>query len=478
MKFPFIAGAVITSGLCWYFANDLSGNYWYLLWVAPIPVLISSFRLSPKGTFLVAFIAYLLGRLSWLSYLLMVLPVPLAIFFTVLLPLIFALIVLLTRKIVLKNRDGWSAFAFPVSWCLFEFLLFKFSPDGTAGSVAYTQSNFLPVVQVASVTGILGISFLATLFASAIAVGSHFRFKNMKGALAFAFSLMIISVIFGVIRLNSKSSNRGELAAGLVVLDEKFHSETNHPDTANEMRTANLYAAEIGRLAQRGAQVVVLPEKIVTATPATGTGMKNIFLNAAVVNHVAVIAGYTQLMNDRTKLNKALVISNKGELLSDYQKVNLFEGEQRSGFVQGKQISVFHLNNISSGVAICKDMDYSDFIRKYDENKTRVMYVPAWDFIKDGWLHSRMAILRGVENGYSIVRTARQGQLTISDHKGRVLYETSSTNDKTAMLVGKFQLAETKTIYSRFGDWFGYLIVIAAIILILVRAKRKKVTKS
>jgi apolipoprotein N-acyltransferase len=239
-----------------------------------------------------------------------------------------------------------------------------------------------------------------------------------------------------------------------------------------------LYAAEIGRLAQRGAQVVVLPEKIVTATPATGTGMKNIFLNAAVVNHVAVIAGYTQLMNDRTKLNKALVISNKGELLSDYQKVNLFEGEQRSGFVQGKQISVFHLNNISSGVAICKDMDYSDFIRKYDENKTRVMYVPAWDFIKDGWLHSRMAILRGVENGYSIVRTARQGQLTISDHKGRVLYETSSTNDKTAMLVGKFQLAETKTIYSRFGDWFGYLIVIAAIILILVRAKRKKVTKS
>src|SRR5262245_28906784 len=127
MKFYFVAGAVITSGLCWYFANDLSGNYWYLLWFAPIPVLITSFRLPAKTAFLVAFIAYLLGRLSWLPYLLTVLPVPLAVFFTVLLPLIFALIVLLTRKMVLRNRNGWSAFAFPVFCCLFEFLLFKFS---------------------------------------------------------------------------------------------------------------------------------------------------------------------------------------------------------------------------------------------------------------------------------------------------------------------------------------------------------------
>ena len=474
MKFPYVAGAVITSGLCWYFANDLSGDYWFLLWFAPVPVLITSFRSSAKRTFLVAFIAYLLGRLSWLSYLLNVLPVPLAIFFTVFLPLVFALIILLNRKIVLRNQNGWSAFAFPAFWCLFEFLLFKFSPDGTAGSMAYTQSNFLPVVQIASVTGILGISFLVTLFPSAIAVGFNFRFKKMKGPLAFAFLLIIISILFGLVRLNSRPSSEGELTAGLVGIDEKFHSESDHPDTAKEMETANLYAFEIGRLARLGAQVVVLPEKVVTATPATETAIKNIFLNAAFLNHVAIVAGYTQLASNTTKLNKALTVSDKGALLSDYQKVNLFEGEARSGFMPGKEISVFDLNNVPSGVAICKDMDYSGFIRKYDQNKTMVMYVPAWDFIKDGWLHSRMAILRGVENGYAIVRTARQGQLTISDHKGKVLYEASSTNNKAAELTGKFPLMATKTVYSQFGDWFGYLMTIMAIVFILVRVKRNR----
>jgi apolipoprotein N-acyltransferase len=474
MKFYFVAGAVITSGLCWYFANDLSGNYWYLMWVAPIPVLIASFRVPARTAFFISFIAYLLGRLSWLPYLLAVLPLPLAIFFTLLLPLICALTVLLIRKIVLQTRTGWSAFAFPVFWCVFEFLLFRFSPDGTAGSIAYSQSNFLPVVQTASVTGILGISFLITLFPSAIAVGSHFRFKKMKGSLGIAFLLILISLIFGSVRLKSKSRNGGEITAGLTVLDEKYHSETDHPDTAKEMKTANLYADEITRLAQQGAQVVVLPEKIVNVASVTEAAMKSIFMHTATNNHIAIVAGYTRLTNDNIKLNKALVISAKGELLSDYQKVNLFEGEARAGFVPGKDISVFDMNSFASGAAICKDMDYSGFIRKYDKNNIVIMYVPAWDFIKDGWLHSRMAILRGVENGYAIVRTARQGQLTISDYKGEVLYEASCTNNKATTLTGRFSLTTTRTIYNQFGDWFGYLVLVGAIIFILLRIKPKK----
>jgi apolipoprotein N-acyltransferase len=297
----------------------------------------------------------------------------------------------------------------------------------------------------------------------------------MKGSSVIAFSIIFISIIFGIIRLKSIPSNHAGLTAGLAVLDEKFHSETDHPDTTKEMKTANLYAAEINRLAQQGVQVVVLPEKIVSTIPAAETTIKNIFLNAAASDHIAIVAGYTQFTSDNTKTNRALVISAKGELLSDYQKVNLFEGETRSGFIPGNEISVFDLNNIASGVAICKDMDYSGFIRKYDKNNTLVMYVPAWDFIKDGWLHSRIAILRGVENGYAIVRAARQGVLTISDHRGKVLYEANCTNNKAATVTGKFPLETTKTIYSQFGDWFGYLIAIIATIFILLRIKRKNI---
>ncbi len=457
-----IVAAIIVSGVCWYLSCNLSGNYWYLLWVAPIPVLLLAFHVSAKQAFVFSFVAYLIGRLSWLSYLLIVVPLPLAILFTILLPLIFAFIILLTRKIVSLKQSAFSAFAFPVLWSSFEFLLFKFSPDGTAGSIAYTQANFLSIVQIASVTGILGITFLVTLFPFAVAVAIYYRNnKKLIAPLSIIFSLIVIPIIFGVIRMNNESSNQNAITVGLATVDEKFHSETNNPKFEDEVRVAKLYAEQVAKLAKQGAQVVVLPEKIVNVAFEFAFPVKSTIANAATNNHVTIVTGYTHF-NESMKQNMALAISQEGRLLADYQKVNLFEGEARNGFIPGKETAAFTLYNIPSGIAICKDLDFQNFMRKYDENNVQILYVPAWDFVKDGWLHSRMAILRGVENGYAIVRTARQGELTISDYRGKVLYEASSTNNNAATLIGKISPQTTKTIYSRFGDWFGFINLIAA----------------
>ncbi len=457
-----IVAAIIVSGVCWYLSCNLSGNYWYLLWVAPIPVLLLAFHVSAKQAFVFSFVAYLIGRLSWLSYLLIVVPLPLAILFTILLPLIFAFIILLTRKIVSLKQSAFSAFAFPVLWSSFEFLLFKFSPDGTAGSIAYTQANFLSIVQIASVTGILGITFLVTLFPFAVAVAIYYRNnKKLIAPLSIIFSLIVIPIIFGVIRMNNESSNQNAITVGLATVDEKFHSETNNPKFEDEVRVAKLYAEQVAKLAKQGAQVVVLPEKIVNVAFEFAFPVKSTIANAATNNHVTIVTGYTHF-NEGMKQNMALAISQEGRLLADYQKVNLFEGEARNGFIPGKETAAFTLYNIPSGIAICKDLDFQNFMRKYDENNVQILYVPAWDFVKDGWLHSRMAILRGVENGYAIVRTARQGELTISDYRGKVLYEASSTNNNAATLIGKISPQTTKTIYSRFGDWFGFINLIAA----------------
>jgi apolipoprotein N-acyltransferase len=57
----------------------------------------------------------------------------------------------------------------------------------------------------------------------------------------------------------------------------------------------------------------------------------------------------------------------------------------------------------------------------------RLVLVPGWDSGRDAWEHSRVAVLRGVEGGYSIVRAARDGFLTISDSYGRVLEQQRSS---------------------------------------------------
>jgi hypothetical protein len=49
------------------------------------------------------------------------------------------------------------------------------------------------------------------------------------------------------------------------------------------------------------------------------------------------------------------------------------------------------------GLAIYKDMDFPRLDRRYAQRDVSMLLVPAWDFAEHGWLHSRMAALRGVE---------------------------------------------------------------------------------
>src|SRR5215831_12585685 len=60
--------AVITSGLCLFFGTGLH-PVWWLMWLAPIPVLVAAPQLTRRWTFAVAFVAWALGGLNMWNYL-------------------------------------------------------------------------------------------------------------------------------------------------------------------------------------------------------------------------------------------------------------------------------------------------------------------------------------------------------------------------------------------------------------------------
>ena len=111
----------------------------------------------------------------------------------------------------------------------------------------------------------------------------------------------------------------------------------------------------------------------------------------------------------------------------------------------------------SWGIEICKDMDFPPLSRAYGKLGADLMLVPAWDFEIDDWLHGRMAVMRGVESGFAIARSAKQGFMTISDNRGRILFERRSDPSGTAHVIGTPKLYSGQTLYARFGDWFAWL---------------------
>ncbi len=462
-----ILSSVVISGFLWYLANELSGEYWYCLWLAPVPVLFISFRLKAFPAFIAAYVSYVIGRLSWFGYLSAVASTVFAIIITLTTPLLFALSIIIVRKIVIATNSWLSVFAFPVFVAAIEFAMTRFSHDGSASSLAYTQMRFLPVIQIAAVTGMLGITFITALFPSAIAVGLYYRRQKNKWLLLMATSSVLVLgvLLFGVIRLNQRSP-ASSIHVGLVSLNEKQHDISHHPDFANALHVTNDYAKQIDSLARQGATIITIPERALNINDSINEATLNILKNVAQQDHVYIIAAYTNFKEAQPR-NSALVIDATGNVAVDYNKAHMVTGFE-DWFTPGNKIGLFTANQTPAGVAICKDLDYPQYIRQYGKSNISFIVVPAWDFEMDDWLHSRMAVLRGVENGFSEMRAAREGRLTISDSRGRILYEASTAHREQASLTGALPLTNTTTLYARYGDWFGVVISIAAFVFVIV----------
>jgi apolipoprotein N-acyltransferase len=169
-------------------------------------VLLLAPSVSGRLAFLAAFAARALGGLCIWRYLSIPLPTWIILTVLVFVPAgVFGLGVVLYRA-SLRSGALWQAvLALPCLWIAFEYLSALLSPHGTFGSLGYTQMDFLPVIQIASLAGIWAISFCPLLFSSTVAVvfsgkGSASG-TRMLAATAAAF--LVLVVCFGIWRLHS-----------------------------------------------------------------------------------------------------------------------------------------------------------------------------------------------------------------------------------------------------------------------------------
>jgi apolipoprotein N-acyltransferase len=137
----------------------------------------------------------------------------------------------------------------------------------------------------------------------------------------------------------------------------------------------------------------------------------------------------------------------------------------------GTTIAVLNQPSGVWGIQICKDMDFPALSRQYGARGVGLLLVPAWDFTLDGWLHGRMAVLRGVESGFTIVRAAKQGILTVSDDRGRILAQQDAATVPFASLVATAPVRHDNTIYVQWGDWFAWLNIAGLVTLLFSRAR-------
>lgn len=468
--------AVASAAVMVWFGTGLD-PIWPLMWVAPLPVLLFSSRASWPAAALTAALAWLVGGLNLWHLFADVLDMPRLVVLQILvsLALMFTLAVLLYRAL-LQRGAYWSALlALPSLWVSFEYLLNLTSPHGTFGSLAYSQLKFLPFLQLASLTGPWGMSFLLLLFPTALAIGLHLRVTAPRRALTIVgTSVAVIAavLVFGAVRLALPLPGSLE-KVGLIASDAPGRRGVAD-EGAPTAQLFNAYAGAAATLAARGAQVIVLPEKLGVAVDPGTRDSDVLFQSLADKTGSSIVVGMVHV-SAPVQYNEARMYMPAAPVLS-YDKQHMLPAFE-SMFKPGTSLALISRASGVWGVEICKDMDFTPLSRRYGHAGAGLMLVPAWDFDLDRLAHGHMALMRGVESGFSVVRAARRGYLTVSDSRGRILAETASNSAPFATLLADVPTAHVNTLYLRLGDWFAWL-VLAVLAVTLVQCALLTVGRS
>ena len=470
-RLSYAIAAILLSGFAYFFTTGFYA-VWWLAWLAPIPLLLYSLRFSLKSTLLVAFLAGLIANASTFYYLSTFLPVKLQTMGWLSGAASLCLLFSLNKVLIRYSPRCLSILAFPVLSVLLEYSA-SFSSAGALSSYSYSQMSFLPAIQIASITGYYGVTFLLSLFASGLSITIHYRtsIRPYKASLAFASVLIIICLCFGFYRTASWKPV-GSLKVAMIAEPESVQN-LMRKDMTNALALTKQYADSINQLKGKGVSLMVLPEKNIKVTRATRVLVQSKFSSMAHRAKAYLVVGIDDL-SEKQKRNIAWVFNPKGQLLGTYDKEHMLPGPE-SGYRIGKDLLIFTIHGYKIGVIICKDADFVSPAIQYSQQGINLLVVPALDFNIDAWLHSRPAMMRALEGNYSLVRVAQWGLLLAMAPDGNLIGDLHTSDKAPSILIRDVPLGDGHSVFSHQPNWFIWLMgLLLALMPISTAFKRKQ----
>ncbi len=169
----------------------------------------------------------------------------------------------------------------------------------------------------------------------------------------------------------------------------------------------------------------------------------------------------------------ALLLGPDGQEVGRQAKVAVTSGELAAGFVPGPPVhQVFATPYGRVGLGVCWDRHSTTVTRSLAREGAQLVLMPDdSDFGTAAFppYHAADSVFRAVENRVAFALGSVSGPAQVIDPYGRM--SARSAIDERGAIVGATFVVEGRTLYTRWGDWFGWLTVGAAGLLALRRAR-------
>lgn len=479
---------------------DLSG----LAWISFVPLLFSLWKKDWRDAFAAGFVfgmAYFFGTLYWIYHSInhfggmpFFASILIVLFLCAYLSLFPALFAMFFAQACRRTRLP-ALFIAPVLWVCIEFIRSYALTGFPWSSIGYSQYRFLPLIQLADITGIYGISFLILavngffvdllLLKAKVKEMPLFPLSYFMAGSALLLTILITVVGYGFWRLGQERAGRDltvSVIQGNIEQDKKWE-----PVFQNEV--FDTYTRLSLDALQDRPSLIIWPETSVPFLFGSDTANTDRLLQFQRQTGTPLLFGAVMAKKRATGsadlTNSAILLERAGEKTFVYDKIHLVPfGEYvplgRLLFFMDKLVvgigdflpgSVYKPADSEVGrfgTLICYEVIFPGLVRKF--------YTQGGDFIvtitNDAWFgrtagayqHFSMAVFRAVENRKPLLRAANTGISGFIDSNGRIL--AASGLFERQVLTHSVKTDATMTFYTKFGDLFSFFCIVISIILL------------
>lgn len=380
----------------------------------------------------------------------------------------------------------------PFIWVSLELLLTHLLTGFPWGLLGYSQYLNLPVIQIADITGVYGISFVIVV----VNAGIYRAFERYMDGLSFrhgrsvwvAVFVLLSAIGYGYWRLDNQMdtmSLRVGIAQGNINQDQKW-------DPEYQRETMDAYLALTRKVSEGGVDLIVWPETAVPFYFQIDETYRPDILKAANEGKSHILFGspaYEREGKEIRYYNSAFMVTPDMTTAGRYDKMHLvpfgeyvplkrllfFVDKLTEGigdFSTGDSIKVLKMGKSEIGTLICYEGIFPNLSRKSVKEGANLFV----NITNDAWFgrtsapyqHLSMYSLRAVENRVPVVRAANTGVSALIDNKGRIVSMTGMF--ERGYLKGVIEICNNslcRTFYTRFGDLFAYLCAITTLALFI-----------
>jgi apolipoprotein N-acyltransferase len=415
-------------------------------------------------------VAEVIGNHGGLPYVVGVLIGVLLASYLALYPAVVALLV----WAAVRRFGGAGIWLAPAFWVAAEWVRSSIGGGFPWVLLGSSQASVIPVVQLASLTGVFGLSALVALVGTAAAAVTLSRGRGARVGAGSVALLLVAVVAWGAWRASAGTLAAGPavrvgLVQGSIPQDQKW-------DPAHRDEILRRYLDLSRRVIEQGAEIVIWPEASTPFFFDLDTVLASPIRRLAAETDTPLLIGTDQVEVDVNGgpdryYNSAVLVDGDGRTRGSYRKMQLvpfgeyvplksllfFVGplvEAVSDFSAGDSPVVLEAGGRRISVAICYESVYPWIARAFVANGSQLLAT----ITNDAWFgrssaayqHFEQGAIRAVEQARYVVRAANTGISGAVDPYGRVLSATPLFVTTTSTV--DVHLLQSRTIYSRTGD--------------------------